>query len=183
MPGGLQVNRDQPEGSGCRREMAHLLPLPFHAQVRHPFPLLDVAHFQRAQLLAANGMVAQRRQDCPVELAFQRVGSRGLEKYPGLVVPERWRDAFTVHRARPFHAQPRVLQDRVTLAQIGIGRGQRSQLAADGIVREVLTDALVAPGNHMRASHFPERFRPIQSGQGHEVLDVLLVSPVGALVR
>ena len=35
----------------------------------------------------------------------------------------------------------------------------------------------------MSASHVPELFHPIQSGQGHEVLDVLLVCPVSALVR
>ena len=52
MPGVLQIRGHEPLRQLMEHQIAHLIPLPFHPDVRHPFPLVDVAHFERTELLA-----------------------------------------------------------------------------------------------------------------------------------
>ena len=72
MPGRPPVGGDQPLRQDVQRQVAHFVPLPFDAQMRHPVPLVDVPDLQGAQFLAADAMIEQRRQDGAVALALQR---------------------------------------------------------------------------------------------------------------
>jgi hypothetical protein len=71
------------------------------------------------------------------------------------------------------------MQHRVSLAEIGVERGQRRQLAPDGVVGKLLRDELLPPCNHMGAGNFPELFRPMHACIRHKVCDVLLIGPSG----
>ena len=88
----------------------------------HPFPLVDVAHRQRAEFLTPQAMIEQRRQNRPVALALQRALLAGPQQHARLVIAERRRHPFAVHRARPFHPQHRVMQHGVAVTEIGIER-------------------------------------------------------------
>jgi hypothetical protein len=77
------------------------------------------------------------------------VRRRGLQEHPCLVIAQRRRDAFPVHRARPLHPQYRVMQHRVP------------------------------PGDDVDAGDVAELLRPMQPGECHEVLHVLPVGAAG----
>jgi class 3 adenylate cyclase len=65
----------------------------------------------------------------------------------------------------------------LTVAEIGIERGQRGELPPDGIIGQSLPDELVAPGHHMSARHVAELLRVPQACEGHEVVEILPVGP------
>ena len=127
MPAGLQVGRDQLLRPVMPRQVAPRIALPFRAQMRHPFPLPDVPYTERAELLTASSVLEQRRQDCPVALAFRVSGagaSRGIRACgsPSAgATPSRFieRGRFTPHRVMPGPASP---------VQIGIERGRAASL-------------------------------------------------------
>lgn len=74
------------------------------------------------------------------------------------------------------------MQDRVTVTQVGIERGEGGKFAPDGIVGEALPSELLTPGNHMGAGHVPELFRLPQACEDLKVFDVLLVGAAGVRV-
>jgi hypothetical protein len=84
--------------------------------MRHAFPPVEVANFQCAQLLPADGVVGQRRRDGPVALALQGGRRRGLQEQPRLVVAERRRHPLAVQRARPLDPQDGVMEHGVAVA-------------------------------------------------------------------
>jgi len=53
MPGLLQIRVNQPLRRHMQRQVAHFVALAFHSDMGHAFALVDAAHGQRAQLLAA----------------------------------------------------------------------------------------------------------------------------------
>src|ERR1035438_8510973 len=48
------------------------------------------------------------------------------------------------------------------------------------VARKVWFTEFVAPGDHVRARHFPELFRAPDAGKEHEVPDCVLVGTLGA---
>jgi replication initiator protein len=103
-------------------ETSYIIPLPFDAQIRHALALMHISHLKRAQLIAPDGVIEQRRQNGAVAFPFECVGRGSLQEQTGLMVAERRGDAFPVHRAGPFYPKHRVMQDRVTLTEIRIKR-------------------------------------------------------------
>jgi hypothetical protein len=137
-----------------------IIPPPFDAQMRHAFALVDVADLQGAQFLTPQAMIEQRRQDRAVALTLQRLGRGRVQEHPGLVIAERRRHPVAVHRARPLHPQHRVMQCGVPVAEIGVGRRQRGELAPDGIVGQRLAGELLPLRDDMRARHVAELLGP-----------------------
>ena len=69
------------------------------------------------------------------------------------------------------------MQHRVTVAEIGVERGQRGELAPDGVVGQLLLHEVLAPGDDVDARHVAELGGLPQACEGHEVIEVLLVRP------
>lgn len=53
MPGGRQVSGNQPLRQDVQRQIAHLIPFPFHAQMCDPFPLMGVTDLEGTQFFTA----------------------------------------------------------------------------------------------------------------------------------
>ena len=90
-------------------------------------------------------MLKQGGQNRSVTPPFERLRRRGLEEHPRLVIAQRWRHPFAVHRPRPLHPQYRVMSHRMAVAQIGIERGEGGEFAADGVISELLRAELLPP--------------------------------------
>ena len=150
MPGVLQIRSNEPLRQLMEHQIAYLIPLPFHPDVRHPFPLVDVAHLQRTEFLAPQCMIEQYRQDSLIPLTLERGGRRRLQEHPCLMIAQRRRHPLAIHRARPLHPEHGVMQHGVTVAEIGIERRQGRELAPDGVVGKLLPDELLAPGDSVR---------------------------------
>jgi hypothetical protein len=103
---------------------------------------------------------SRRRENRAVALAFERVFGRDLLQQTRLVSAERRRHSVAVHRARPLDAEDRVMEHRMSLAEIGIQRRQRRQFAADGVVGQRLTGQILAPGDDVGAGHINNRRHP-----------------------
>ena len=89
-----------------QRQPARLAAFTRHFEVRHAFARMpEVLHLQLAELVAAQRVEQQRREESPIALAANAVVDRRVEQLAGLVVAERRRLAlggFRVGRCTPL---------------------------------------------------------------------------------
>jgi hypothetical protein len=107
----------------------------------------------------------QRRENCAVAFAFDRILVRRHQEIARLVVANRRRLAFAAFRLRPLDAFNRVMGDGVFVAEIFEQRGQRRQPVADGAAAKAAARQLVAPGDDMGARDRAEFFRALNAGK------------------
>jgi LPS O-antigen subunit length determinant protein (WzzB/FepE family) len=79
VPRDFQVVGDELRRPRVQGQVAELPAFAMHPQVQHPAPLVDVANFQRAELLASQSMVEQHREDGAIALPLERLGPRRIE--------------------------------------------------------------------------------------------------------
>ena len=68
--GGLQILGDESLGFETHRDVAHLITFAMRTKVQYPFALLQVAHPELTQLLPAQAMIQECRQDGTIAFAF-----------------------------------------------------------------------------------------------------------------
>ncbi len=129
---------DELVGARVQRQIPRLLALAGDLDMRNAAPRLpEILHFQLAQLLAAQRVEEQRRQDGAVALLFDGFfAGRGVlagchEQLAGLVVAERRCLAFAALGPGPLDAFDRVVADSVLVTEILEQRGQRRQTVSD----------------------------------------------------
>ena len=121
MAAGGQVFGHQAQRVRVRGQVAQLAALALHAQMRNALPFLaKIQNPQLGQLLAAQRVVQQHRQNGPVAFSFQCVVWRRVEQRARLRVAERRRPAFAGFDLRALDAPDRVVGDGVGLAQVVI---------------------------------------------------------------
>jgi hypothetical protein len=98
-----------------------------HAAARVP----KISDLELAQLLAAQRVVKQCRQDRAVALGLDGLLRWRREKLAGLVIADRRRRAFATLGLRPLDALDRIVGDGVLVAQIFEQRRQRREAVAD----------------------------------------------------
>src|SRR5262249_42932885 len=132
------------------------------------------------ELLTAQAMIEQRRQDGAVALALERLLWRGVEQGARLRVGDRRSLALVAVEVRALDPVDRVMRHGVLLAEIFVERGGGRELAADGGRRELALGESVAPGDDMGAGDGAELFRPGDAGEAAEVGDVVAVGAAGS---
>jgi hypothetical protein len=91
--GGLEVRVHAFGAARMQRQVARLIALAMHPQVRHAATRVKVAHGQPAQLLTAQPVIQQHRQQRAIAQPFQRGWIRRVKQGAGLMIAERRRPA------------------------------------------------------------------------------------------
>ena len=180
--GRLEVGLDPPRRLGGDRQEPGLAAFPVHPEMEDPFPQVEVAHLQLAQLFPAQPVIEERRQDRPVPDALERGFGRRVQQPPRLGVRQRRGQPLGVAGPRPLHPVRRVVADRVLLAQVVEQGRQRRELAADRGRRERPPLQVFAPGDQVGAGDRSEVLRFVEAREGGEVFHVAPVGPTGFLV-
>ena len=184
MRGGVEVRRDEPLRFEAHRDVAYLVAFAVHTKMQHPFALLQIAHAQRAEFLAAQPMVEERRQDGAIALAFERRRWRCLEEHAGLLITQGRRQAFVgIEDFGPLHAFDGIVHHGVALAEILEERGDRGELAPDRRAGHCPALEALAPGDEVGARDHAEFLRTLDAGKVHEVLEIVLVGAARLPIR
>ncbi len=144
--------------------------------------VLQVAHAQAAQFLAAQAVVEESRQDGPVAFAFEGAGRRRFQQRAGLAVAERGRLAFARVGPGAFDPADRIVANRIDFAQVVEKRGDRGELSADRTGGQAAALEVFAPGDQVSASDLAHLFGAFDAGKGGELFDVDAVGAPGVRV-
>jgi hypothetical protein len=110
---------DQFVGPGVQWQIAGLLAFAGDRQMRDAPPHVSkILDLELTQLLAAQRMIEQRRQDGAVALLLDGFIAGHGQKLASLMVTERRRLAFATLGPRPLDALDRVMGDGVFFAEI-----------------------------------------------------------------